>query len=179
MFSRYYQSELTYLRELGREFAAANPALAGLFAERGADPDIDRLLEGFAFLTARIRERLDDAFPEVIEHLCQLALPQYVRSWPAASVIEFTPQPRALKGVHRIARGAELGTRPIDGTSCRFRTTRDLDLLPLALQAASMDATTESSPRIRLSMQTTEIGAVSIPAEGSIRFFLHGGLGQT
>ncbi|MBZ0116353.1 MAG: type VI secretion system baseplate subunit TssF, partial [Sandaracinaceae bacterium] len=85
MFSKYYQSELTYLRELGREFAEANPSLAGLFAEQGGDPDVDRLLEGFAFLTARIRERIDDAVPEVVEALAQMLIPQYVATLPACS----------------------------------------------------------------------------------------------
>ena len=63
MFSKYYQSELAYLREMGRAFGLANPSVAGLLVERGADPDVERLLEGFAFLTARIRERVDDACP--------------------------------------------------------------------------------------------------------------------
>lgn len=179
MFSRYYQSELTYLRELGREFAATNPALAGLFAERGADPDVDRLLEGFAFLTARIRERLDDALPEVVDQLCQLALPQYVRSLPAVSVVEFQPAPRALKGIQKIPRGAELGTRPVADTPCLFRTTRDLELLPLSVTAATLDASLEASPRVRVQLQTTEIGQTVVPAAGSLRFFLAGGLGQT
>ena len=65
MFSKYYQSELTYLRELGREFGRAYPNVAGMLAERGGDPDVERLLEGFAFLPARIRERLDDDVPGV------------------------------------------------------------------------------------------------------------------
>lgn len=54
MFSKYYQSELTYLRELGREFAHANPTLTRALADREGDPEVERLLEGFAFLTARI-----------------------------------------------------------------------------------------------------------------------------
>ena len=57
MFNKYYQDELTYLRELGKEFAAAYPAIAPLLAERGADPDVERLLEGVAFLTGRIRQK--------------------------------------------------------------------------------------------------------------------------
>jgi type VI secretion system protein ImpG len=178
-FSRFYQSELLYLRELGREFAATNPALAGLFAERGADPDVDRLLECFAFLTARIRERLDDAVPEVIEQLCQLSLPQYMRSVPAVSVVEFSPPIRALKGVQRIPMHSELGTRAIQDTVCSFRTTRELALLPVAVANCQLDPSIETSPRIRLSLTTTEIGAMVLPQHGSLRIFLHGGLGQT
>ena len=50
MFNRYYEDELAFLREMGAEFARANPAAAPFLAERGADPDVERLLEGFAFL---------------------------------------------------------------------------------------------------------------------------------
>ncbi len=178
-FSRFYQSELLYLRELGREFAATNPAIAGLFAERGADPDVDRLLEGFAFLTARIRERLDDAVPEVIEQLCQLALPQYMRSVPAVSVVEFSPSIRALKGVQKIPVHSELGTRAVQETVCSFRTTRELALLPVTVANVQLDPAVETAPRIRLSLTTTEIGATVLPQHGSLRLFLHGGLGQT
>lgn len=58
--SKYYIDELTYLRELGREFAIAHPQAAPLLAEAGTDPDVERLLEGFAFLTAQLREKLED-----------------------------------------------------------------------------------------------------------------------
>ena len=179
MFSRFYQAELTYLRELGREFAATNPALAGLFAERGADPDVDRLLEGFAFLTARIRERLDDAMPEVVEHLCQLTLPQYVRTLPAVSVVEFSPAARALKGSHKIPAGAELGSRAVQDTTCLFRTTRELALLPVSVSGVQLDPSLESAPKIRVSLSTTEVGTAVLPLHGSLRFFLHGGPSQS
>ena len=119
MFSRYYQSELTYLRELGKEFAAANPSLAGLFAERGGDPDVERLLEGFAFLASRIRERIDDAVPEVIDAVTQLVVPQLSRPIPACSIVEFQPNYSALRGIHRIERDTELGTVQVRGTQCR------------------------------------------------------------
>ena len=66
MFNKYYQDELTYLRDLGREFAAAYPGIAPMLAERGGDPDVERLLEGVAFLTGKIRQKLDDELPEVI-----------------------------------------------------------------------------------------------------------------
>ncbi len=179
MFNRYYQSELLYMRELGREFASANPTLAGLFAERGADPDVDRLLEGFAFLTARIRERLDDAIPEVVEQLCQLALPQYLRSLPAVSVVEFSPAIRGIKGVHTVPRASELFARPVHDVSCTFRTTRDLDILPISVANVQLDPTLDTAPRIRVTLETTDVGTRIVPTHGSLRFFIHGALGQS
>ncbi len=175
MFSKYFQSELTYLRELGLEFAEANPSLAGLFAQRGGDPDVERLLEGFAFLTARIRERIDDAIPEVIEALAQLVIPQAVRPIPACSIVEFLPHHHSKRGVQRIAAGAELGSREVEGTTCLFRTTADVILHPLELEC---EAHTQSAtrPQIRLSFRRAGAGPWHADGDG-IRLFLHGAYG--
>ena len=123
MFSKYYQSELTYLRELGKEFGKAYPAVAGMLSERGGDPDVERLMEGFAFLTARIRERLDDDVPEVIHTLTDLLLPHYLRTLPACSIVEFTPVAGALRTRQRVARNTCLlytSPSPRDRTRSRM-----------------------------------------------------------
>ena len=109
MFNKYYQDELTYLRELGREFAAAYPAIAPMLAERG-DPDVERLLEGVAFLTGKIRQKLDDELPEVIHSVAALLFPHYLRQIPATSVIEFTPLPNVVREKLTVARQAEVGS---------------------------------------------------------------------
>ena len=128
MFNKYYQDELTYLRELGREFAAAYPAIAPMLAERG-DPDVERLLEGVAFLTGKIRQKLDDELPEVIHSVAALLFPHYLRQIPATSVIEFTPLPNVVREKLTVARMAEVGSVPVDGVFCRFRTTQDVELV--------------------------------------------------
>lgn len=179
MFSKYYQSELSYLRELGREFAEANPSLAGLFSEQGGDPDVDRLLEGFAFLTARIRERMEDAVPEVIDALAEMIVPQYTRTLPACSVVEFSPQQTALRGRHRLPAGTEVGARPIEGTTCLFRTTVDLDLLPLSLSDFAFDHSVEAHPEVRLGFRTAQAADALLAETTSLRLFLHGPLGLT
>ena len=63
MFNKYFQDELTYLRDLGKEFASAYPGIGPMLAERGGDPDVERLLEGVAFLTGKIRQKIDDELP--------------------------------------------------------------------------------------------------------------------
>ncbi|MGE3628911.1 MAG: type VI secretion system baseplate subunit TssF [Sandaracinaceae bacterium] len=179
MFSKYYQSELSYLRELGREFAEANPSLAGLFAEQGGDPDVDRLLEGFAFLTARIRERIDDAVPEIIDALAEMVVPQYTRTLPACSVVEFLPQQTALRGRHRLPPGTEVGARPIEGTTCLFRTTVEVELLPLTLTDFTFDHSVEAHPEIRLGFRTAQAPDALLRETKNLRMFLHGPLGLT
>lgn len=179
MFNRYYESELTYLRELGREFADANPELAGVFAERGGDPDVERLLEGFAFLTARIRERTHDAVPELVESLSQLVLPHYVRSQPACSIVQFTPYPHAIRGRHTIRRGTEVSARPMHGTSCLFQTSADIDLLALSLEHCRLDDTREAAPEIRISFRCQDAGRRAVFEAPGIRVFLQGALAQS
>lgn len=170
MFSRYFQSELTYLRELGREFAERHPAFAGLFAERGGDPDVERLLEGFAFLTARIRERIDDAVPEVIEAVAEMVVPQAVQTLPACSIVEFVPKPAARKNVHVLPEGTELGGRAVDGSNPLFRTTVSTTLLPLELGDCRLDAGRARTPFIDLPISRF---SGSRPEDDRVRIFLH------
>lgn len=174
MFAKFYQSELTYLREMGREFAAAHPSSAGLLSERSEDPDVERLLEGFAFLSARIRERVDDAVPEVVHGLAELLLPQYVRPLPAMSVIEFKPQVKALRGVRQVPRGRPVGTNPVEGTSCTFQTCYDTDLLPIEIVDVEHDEAVANRPVIRVKLRTTEAGRPIVAREEGIRFFISG-----
>jgi type VI secretion system protein ImpG len=172
VFSKYYQNELTYLREMGKAFGNSNPALAGMLVERGGDPDVERLLEGFAFLTARIRERIDDAVPEVVHGLVDLLVPHYLRPIPACSVVEFTPHARLLRGRSRIPAGAELSSKPVEGTACLFQTTRPVDLLPLTLGDTTLDQSSPSMPVLRVQLQAPEQGRAEIFSEEGLGLFL-------
>ena len=81
MSNVYYQDELRYLRDVGPEFARANPEIARFLADRGSDPDVERLLEGVAFLCGRIRQKLDDELPELTSnHLKFLSIRYFCKS---------------------------------------------------------------------------------------------------
>lgn len=135
-FNRYYEKEMVALRELGREFAEANPALAPFFHTPGRDPDVERILEGFAFLTGRLRQKLDDELPEITHALFNLLWPNYLRPLPACSVIQFTP-PEGLSGTALVPRGTMVQSDPVEGTPCVFRTAYDTEVLPLELKELS------------------------------------------
>jgi type VI secretion system protein ImpG len=169
----YFRDELNYLRGMGHLFGLANPSIAGLLIERGSDPDVERLLEGFAFLTARIHQRVDDAVPEVVHGLAELLVPHYLRPLPACSVVEFTPQVRALRARSRVPAGVELGTDPVDGGACTFRTTADVDLLPLTLTDAALDRASVTAPVLRLFFQTTELGRSEVFKPEGLRLFIN------
>ncbi|MFJ4347468.1 type VI secretion system baseplate subunit TssF [Pseudomonas sp. NPDC089401] len=133
-FNHYYQSELTALRQLGRRFAERSPALAPYLGQAGRDPDVERLLEGFAFLTGRLRQKLDDELPELTHSLMLLLWPNYMRPLPAFSILQFDPLRQAGPAL-RVERDTPVEGRPIDGVSCRFRTCYPTDVLPLKLSA--------------------------------------------
>jgi type VI secretion system protein ImpG len=172
VFNKYYQDELAYLRELGLEFAKANPEGAHFVGEAGGDPDVERLLEGFSFLTARIRQKLDDELPELTHSLVEMFWPHYLRSIPSMAVLQFEALPQAAKEVRTIARGSEVQSVPVDGTACRFRTAYDVTLQPMAID--SVQLRTETPPSLRLKFKLAE--GVQLPkvAPSSIRLHLAG-----
>lgn len=90
-FNKYFQDELAAVRELGKEFAEKNPRLAPFLSVREQDPDVERLLEGFAFLTGRLRQKLDDELPELSHSVMSLLWPNFLKPVPSMSIIQFKP----------------------------------------------------------------------------------------
>ena len=174
MFSKHYQAELAFLRAAGKAYAEAHPSTAGLLADRGGDPDVERLLEGFAFLVARVRERIDDGVPEVVHDLTEILLPHYLRSVPAATIVELQPIPGALRGRLRVPAGAEFASAPVDGTSCRFRSSADLDLLPLSVTDVAVDQGVSAAPVLRLQLQASPQALPAVFHADGLRLHLHG-----
>jgi type VI secretion system protein ImpG len=157
--NKYYKEELRFLREMGKEFAEQNPTLSDFFTP-GVDPDVDRILEGFAFLTGKIRQKLDDEFPEIIQGLLQLLWPHYLRAIPAATIIQFEPIAGMIKNVQTIPAGVSLDSISIDGVRCRFRTCYDLELLPFNLTDVHYTIPTGQLPRI--SLRLTPMGNIQL-----------------
>ncbi|MBD9441762.1 type VI secretion system baseplate subunit TssF [Pseudomonas sp. PDM04] len=133
-FNHYYQSELTALRQLGRRFAERSPALAPFLGQAGRDPDVERLLEGFAFLTGRLRQKLDDELPELTHSLMQLLWPNYMRPLPAFSILQFDPLKRTGPAL-RVERDTPIESVPVEGVCCRFRTCYPTEVMAVHLAA--------------------------------------------
>src|SRR5512133_2020336 len=111
MIEKYYEEELQYLYESGKEFAKAHPDLArflNIDAVGDRDPYVERLFEGFAFLAGRIREKLDDSFPELSEGLVNLMWPNFLRDIPSLAIMELRPRRGALQETRTIDRAAEV-----------------------------------------------------------------------
>lgn len=156
MNTSYYEQELARLREEGGLFAKAHPALAPLLSSEAADPDVERILEGTAFLSGCIREKLEDELPEVIHTLLWHLAPHYLRSIPSMTMMEFTPR-RSLRETIRVPRGTQLASRPIDSTACLFSTTADVWLSPLTLEDAVFTPQGRHTGRLVLSFASSDL----------------------
>lgn len=174
MFNKYFQDELAYLRDLGKEFASAYPGIAPMLAERGGDPDVERLLEGTAFLSGKIRQKIDDELPEVIHSVAALLFPHYVRQIPATSIVEFTPLPNVVRERLVVQRGAEVGSVPVDGVSCRFRTTQEVELLPVTIDDVRVDTGQTLAQTLRIELKMTGGANFASLNLKTIRFYIHG-----
>lgn len=140
---QYYNRELQYLRELGGEFAHDFPKIAGRLGLEGfecADPYVERLLEGFSFLAARIQLKIDAEFPNFTQHLLEIIYPHYLAPTPSMVVAQFQPDPTegVLEHGFVIPRGNELYSvlGKGDRTSCEYRTSQAVTLWPLEITEA-------------------------------------------
>lgn len=133
MINSYYQQQLAFLRDLGAEFSKKYPALAPMLAGQNADPDVERILEGSAFLTGLLQERLDDDFPELVRSLTRLMFPYYLYPIPSSTIIKFKPQ-KDLKTAQTIALGTELLSKEIEEQRCVYTTTDETTVYPCTLK---------------------------------------------
>lgn len=168
-FLRYYESELRFLRDMGGEFAVEHPKIAARLALGNvevSDPYVERLLEGFAFLAARIQLKIDAEFPTFTQSMLQMVYPHYLAPTPAMTIVEFQPDP-AIKGSPQ---GAELprGTvlRSIlgtdDQTNCEFRTAHAVQILPIELVDAEYLASPTAVTALNISDQRGAKAAIRL-----------------
>jgi type VI secretion system protein ImpG len=163
---RYYEAEMRYLRESGKEFARAHPDRArmlNLDRVGDRDPSVERLYEGFAFLTGRLQQKLDDELPELTEGLVSLLWPHYLRMIPSLSIVELLPLEEKLQRTEPVPAGVPVRSSPIvtppaegmEGTTpktvqCLYRTTQAVMLQPLRLTRAGPDIRHDGRSVIRL-----------------------------
>lgn len=168
-YKAFYSDELRRLRQHSQEFARDNPAIAPLLGSPAVDPDIERLLEGVAFLNAHTRQKLADDFPEMAQELASILMPQVLRPVPAATMMLFEPKGSIDEKAH-IPAGTELAARAIDGVSCRFVTTVGLDIEPVGLLKSQWQTHSDGQRLLRLDLSGS-VAAIK-EAPNRLRFFL-------
>ena len=135
---KYYNRELQYIRELSGEFAKEYPKIAGrlgLDAFECADPYVERLLEGFAFLAARVQLKIDAEFPRFAQHLLEMVFPHFLCPLPSMAIVQMKPDLNdpALQNGSVVQRGEKLRSHIGKGeqTACEYLTAHDVTLWPL------------------------------------------------
>lgn len=175
MLNRYYEQELANLRNLAAEFGRRNPALAPLLGSGGAtDPDVERLLEGVAFMTGLVQQRLDDEFPEFIQSLAQLLFPHFLRPLPCMTIMQYTP--RAVTGeAILVPAGTQFGSVPIDGERALFQAAFPVRIEPITIQSVRWEGTATESRSLVMELAFQGITASQWQGD-RLRFWLGGSL---
>jgi type VI secretion system protein ImpG len=176
----HYESELAFLRDMGAEFAQSYPKIAARLGMEGMevlDPYVERLLEGTAFLSARVQLALEMQFPAFTSNLLEIVYPHFLAPTPSMMVVAFEPDlgNAGVKEGFQLKRGAQLRSRPIEGeqTACLFRTAADCTLWPVefseaeyidsrgGLVAAGVGRDTPARAGIRLRLKRRDGGKIS------------------
>lgn len=149
--SLYYQEELSILREMAAEFSREYPALAPMLAATGADPDVERILEGTAYLSSFVKQRLDDEFPEIVQGLLRHIYPHYLRPIPSATLVAFSGGAPGTV----VRRGVELHSIKVDDTVCRFTTSSSCRILPFSIERVAVEHRGDGRAELTLSFSST------------------------
>lgn len=174
MSNIHYQDELRYLRDVGPEFARANPQIARFLADPGLDPDVERLLEGVAFLCGRIREKLDDELPEITASMMALLWPHYLRPIPSVSILELKPDLDAMQAPLLVEAGAEFASISVEGTSCRYRSCWPVKLRPWWVEDVRLESEAAKPVRLIIRLRKTEKVDFETLDLDTVRFHLAG-----
>jgi type VI secretion system protein ImpG len=188
----YYNQELRYLREMGGEFARDFPKIASRLGMEGlevADPYVERLIEGAAFLAARVQLKQDAEFPQLSQRLLEMVCPNLTAPTPSMLVAHLRPagDPNLMAGF-LLPKGSALMSSPsaLSPTRCEFRTAQELVLTPLRvtsveyfLSAADLSLSTlplSERPKsgMRVRMQLPAGATVSQLRLDALRFYLGG-----
>ncbi|NMG29879.1 type VI secretion system baseplate subunit TssF [Aromatoleum evansii] len=170
----YYERELAFLRGNSREFAERYPKIAARLLLNGEgcdDPHVERMIESFALLSARISRKLEDSYPLFTEALLQVLYPHYLRPFPACSIAHFDGGDGAsqLSRPAALQRGTELRSRAVNGVSCRFRTAWRVELLPLRVDELRFEPVANIPAAVR--------APLGVSGMLSLRFAVQGGGG--
>ncbi|QKF81485.1 type VI secretion system baseplate subunit TssF [Halarcobacter ebronensis] len=173
VFNDYYKKELIALRDDGANFSKKNPGLSTFLSKEGQDPDVERLLEGFAFLTGRLKQQLDKELPEVAHTLVELLWSNYTKPIPSFSIIQFEPIKESTTNT-KVNKGTEVLSKvKPDAIQCKFRTTYDTVVMPFHLKNVDYHIYGKRSI-LELNMNLTTSGSLLDIVFNDLRIYLSG-----
>jgi type VI secretion system protein ImpG len=138
----YYEKEMSFLRQMGRIFAAKYPKVARRlnFTENlPTDPHIERLIESFAFMSGYLQQDIDNQFPRISSALLDVLYPFLTTIVPSMAIGQFNhDRKKAITSGSQIPKNFPLFTKSVGGTTCRFRTAFPLELWPIQTTGVSI-----------------------------------------
>ncbi|WP_158262959.1 type VI secretion system baseplate subunit TssF [Kosakonia sp. H7A] len=149
MAGDYFNKELFRLRELARHFGNIYPELAPMLRRKSEDPDVERLLEGVAYLTGLTRQKMDEEFPELINDVSEVLFPHFLRAIPSVTLIHF-PVKRGTRASIMLPESTEVISIANEGINCRFRTTTSQLLHPIELEATEFHSSVDGAFSVSL-----------------------------
>ncbi|MFT5220925.1 MAG: type VI secretion system protein ImpG [Planctomycetota bacterium] len=170
--NRYYLSELDNLREIAQSFAQSNPTLAPQLGQPSSDPDVERILEGVAFLTAGIRQKIDDDFPEFSQGLLNQIFPHYLRPIPSTTIMAFQPANNLTDRIFTPA-GSYVEGKEVDSIKCRFRTTSDVEVSPVSIVSVQNNEASQGRRAIDIKLSLSGISLANWKVE-DLPFYIGG-----
>ncbi|MGF6899220.1 type VI secretion system baseplate subunit TssF [Paraburkholderia sp. GAS348] len=176
---KYYEAEMRYLRDASKAFAAAHPDAALRLGLTGLGPREDsteQLYQGFAFLMARLRMKLDDALPEITDPLIDHLWPHAGRTIPSLAILECVPRSGEARVLGTLPPGVQVRSSPVgpEGTVCAYRTTQPVRLQPLKLREAGPAVRADGRTVIRIAFDLLNFDQRSLDDLARIRLYLHG-----
>lgn len=168
----YYNQELAAIRSLAGRFAEAHPKIAArlrLSADTVDDPHVARLLEGVAFLSARVQQRLDDEFPELTEALLGILYPHYLAPVPSCMIARFQSQPGLDRSV-TLPAGLPLATEPVRGEVCRFRTAWAQTIWPIEIESVRLSGLPLAAPANPRATGAVSVLRIRLRCTGDVDF---------
>ncbi len=154
----YYEKQLQEFSQQSREFSSKYPKIAqrlSLNQEQIDDPHIERLIQAFSLISARIDKKLDDSYETFTRSIFEVMFPQYLKPFPACSIVSFEDinKIKQLSNAHSIPQYTSLKSKSVRGVQCEYRTVRNVSLLPIALK--SVNFKTHPSAHIHLNRNAT------------------------
>ncbi|API87213.1 type VI secretion system baseplate subunit TssF [Francisella uliginis] len=160
-FQDIYKKELRNIKDLSKEFSKAHPNIAPMLGDRSTDPDVERLLEGFAYISAEIQEIIDDQLPEFSGGLIKKFFPHYLRPLPSTTLMHFKPKVN-LNEIFTIKKGTYFDSIPVNGTRCKFRLCQDCTLSPIKISDIGLVKNTNQQSYIELNFSAGKTNLVDV-----------------
>jgi len=180
---QYFDAQMRLLAQAGKQFAAQYPEHAGqlnIDSIKERDPHVERLLEGVAYFTANIQQRLDGVVPEVSEQVLRQLCPVLLNHYPSTTVFQFSPK-FSYKDPTIIKKGMEVSSNQVainlgherKTIKCKFTTCHDLNISPFTVVDAICKETHQGS-ELRIKLKWNCQGEVENFDLSSLRFYLNG-----